>query len=390
MGLETQTNMVASGHQHQKSPPPSPPPELNNDHNLLFNRFKLRFQTPKAVIIFAMVALSCLLLYHSSPSVPFRVLYNPFAATKHWPNSEKKVDELKSILKEAATSSDTIIITTINDAWAEPNSMFDLFLESFKIGNATQRFIKHLVVIALDQKAYTRCLKLLSHCYNLSTHGVDFSEEAYFMAPDYLKMMWRRIDFLRTILDLGYNFIFTDADIMWFRDPFPHFNKDGDFQIACDYYTGNPINLNNLPNGGFTYVKSNKKTIDFYKFWFNSRLTYPGLHDQDVFNKIKFDPFIRHNGLQIRFLDTTFFGGFCEPSRDFDKVCTMHANCCVGLENKVHDIKIMLQDWRKYRQVLGNQTAMVRSISWTVPQSCRGSFQRPRAPKKKEDDGRKS
>ncbi|KAJ0779853.1 putative nucleotide-diphospho-sugar transferase [Helianthus annuus] len=308
MGLETQTNMVASGHQHQKSPPPSPPPELNNDHNLLFNRFKLRLQTPKAVIIFAIVALSCLLLYHSSASVPFRVLYNPFAATKHWPNSEKKVDELKSILKEAATSSNTIIITNINDAWAEPNSIFDLFLESFKIGNVTQRFIKHLVVIALDQKAYTRCLKLHSHCYNLSTHGVDFSEEAYFMAPDYLKMMWRRIDFLRTILDLGYNFIFTVRD---------------------------------------------------------------SLHDQDVFNKIKFDPFIRHNGLQIRFLDTAFFGGFCEPSRDFDKVCTMHANCCVGLENKVHDIKIMLQDWRKYRQVLGNQTAMVRSISWTVPQSCR-------------------
>ncbi|MFS7943817.1 putative nucleotide-diphospho-sugar transferase [Helianthus anomalus] len=122
---------------------------------------------------------------------------------------EKKVDELKNILKEAATSSNTIIITTINDAWAEPNSMFDLFLESFKIGNETQRFIKHLVVIALDQKAYTRCLKLHSQCYNLSTHGVDFSEEAYFMAPDYLKMMWSRIDFLRTILDLGYNFIFT-------------------------------------------------------------------------------------------------------------------------------------------------------------------------------------
>ncbi|XP_076889648.1 uncharacterized protein At4g15970-like isoform X1 [Bidens hawaiensis] len=384
--------MAAIGrHQHQKSPPLSPPPEFNNHHYLLSNHFKV-LQTPKVVIIiFAMVALSCLLLYHSSPMVRFPVYYNPFSATKHQPNS-KKVDKLMSILKGAATSNKTIIITTINDAWAEPNSMFDLFLESFKTGNETQRFMKHLVVVALDHKAYTRCLSLHPHCYNLSTHGVDFSEDAYFMTPDYLKMMWRRIDFLRIVLDLGYNFIFTDADIMWFRDPFPHFHKDGDFQIACDYFRGNASDLNNLPNGGFTYVKSNNKTIKFYKFWFDSRLTYPGLHDQDVFNKIKFDPFIHDNGLQIRFLDTAFFGGFCEPSRDFNKVCTMHANCCVGLENKVHDIRIMLQDWRRYTQLLGNQTTMVRPSvnSWTVPQSCRGSFQRPRAPKKKDNDGSKS
>lgn len=87
--------------------------------------------------------------------------------------------------------------------------MFDLFLKSFKTGNQTQRFLNHLVVVALDQKAYDHCLKLHPHCYNLSTDGVDFSEEAYFMTGDYLKMMWRRIDFLRTILDLGYNFVFT-------------------------------------------------------------------------------------------------------------------------------------------------------------------------------------
>lgn len=29
------------------------------------------------------------------------------------------------------------------------------------------------------------------------------------MTPDYLKMMWKRIDFLRYVLELGYNFIFT-------------------------------------------------------------------------------------------------------------------------------------------------------------------------------------
>ncbi|PWA41743.1 Nucleotide-diphospho-sugar transferase [Artemisia annua] len=177
---------------------------------------------------------------------------------------------------------------------------------------------------------------------------------------------------------------------MWFRDPFPHLHEDGDFQIACDYFNGNPVDLNNLPNGGFIYVKSNSKTIQFYKYRCDSKLTYPGLNEQDMFNKIKYGPFIRDNGLQMRFLDMVFFGGFCEPSRDFGKVCTMHANCCVGLENKVQDLGILLKYWRKYTNSIVNRTSLRGSVSWTVPQSCRGSLQRPHAPNKKNDHDGKS
>lgn len=41
---------------------------------------------------------------------------------------------------------------------------------------------------------------------------------------------------------------------MWFRDPFQHFFSGPDFQIACDYFRGNPNDINNLPNGGFVYA----------------------------------------------------------------------------------------------------------------------------------------
>ncbi|KAI3703592.1 hypothetical protein L1987_73782 [Smallanthus sonchifolius] len=120
----------------------------------------------------------------------------------------------------------------------------------------------------------------------------------------------------------------VDADIMWFRDPFSKFDKDADFQIAC-------------------------------------------VNEQDVFNKIKFNPFIENVGLRIRFLDTGYFGGFCQASKDLNKVCTMHANCCVGLENKVHDLGIMLGDWRKYKESPANQMTRGSAGSWTVPQLCR-------------------
>lgn len=103
-----------------------------------------------------------------------------------------------------------MILTTLNEAWAAPGSVIDLFFESFRIGEGTGMLLNHLVIIALDAKAYSRCRELHKHCFSLETEGVDFSgKEAYFMTRSYLKMMWRRIDFLRSVLELGYNFVFT-------------------------------------------------------------------------------------------------------------------------------------------------------------------------------------
>lgn len=103
----------------------------------------------------------------------------------------------------------TVILTTLNEAWAAPNSVVDLFLESFRIGDRTSGLLNHLVIIALDMKAFKRCLDVHTHCFFLVSEGIDFHQEAYFMTPAYLKMMWRRIDFLRSVLEMGYNFVFT-------------------------------------------------------------------------------------------------------------------------------------------------------------------------------------
>ncbi|OIW03581.1 hypothetical protein TanjilG_31001 [Lupinus angustifolius] len=162
----------------------------------------------------------------------------------------------------------------------------------------------------------------------------------------------------------------NDADIMWFRDPFKEFYKDSDFQIACDFFNGNSYDLDNMPNGGLTYVKSNFRTIWFYRYWFASKDAYPKMHDQDVFNKIKKNNLIAGMKLKIRFLSTEYFGGFCQPSKDLNKVSTMHANCCVGLDNKIIDLKILLEDWRKYMAWPDKSKKQLKA-SWSVPLSCR-------------------
>ncbi|KAF5730256.1 hypothetical protein HS088_TW20G00629 [Tripterygium wilfordii] len=338
----------------------------------------------RIALLFVGVGLfSCLVLYMSAD--PFRFLPSfyyedpPVDFLAQTERSPVKMDnELKRVLENATTEDKTVIITTLNEAWAEPESILDVFLESFRVGDGTSKLVKHLVIVCLDQKAYSRCREIHPHCYALKTEGADFSGEAYFMTPDYLEMMWRRIDLLTNVLAMGYSFVFTDADIMWLRDPFKHFYPATDFQIASDFFTGDPHSLRNSPNGGFNFVRSNYRTMIFYKFWYYSRTKYPGLHDQDVLNRIKYHPFITEKiGLKIMFLDTDYFGGFCQPSKDFNKVCTMHANCCLGLDNKVHDLKIVVQDWKQFQSLTPDEKSLRSEAKWGVPQHCSMSYHLP-------------
>lgn len=155
---------------------------------------------------------------------------------------------------------------------------------------------------------------------------------------------------------------------MWFRNPIPHFTPSSDFQTSCDRFNGNQFDIRNPPNNGFLFVRSNKRTIKFYKFWVSSRQTYPSLHEQDVFNRIKNGTYVRKLGVKFRFLDTNYFGGFCQKSRDFNKVCTMHANCCTGLDRKIADLNTTLEVWKTY--LSSNNYTSPQPSNWMVPKQC--------------------
>lgn len=136
---------------------------------------------------------------------------------------------------------------------------------------------------------------------------------------------------------------------------------------------GNAIDLRNIANGGFNYVKSNNQSIEFYKFWYYSWLRYPGYHDQGVLNFIKHDPYITDIGLTIKCLSTTYFGAICEPSGDLNEVCTMHANCCIGLQSKLNGLRIIMEDWRDYMS-MPRSLKKFGTFSWRVPHNCSLSF----------------
>jgi hypothetical protein len=123
-------------------------------------------------------------------------------------------DDLEEALSKASMANKTVIITIINKAYAEQDikadtTMLDLFLESFWLGEDTRPLLDHLLLVAVDQTAYDRCLFRGLNCYRLETDGVDFGGEKIFMSDDFIKMMWRRTHFLSQVLNRGYNFIFT-------------------------------------------------------------------------------------------------------------------------------------------------------------------------------------
>lgn len=118
--------------------------------------------------------------------------------------------DLEEVLRRAATKDRTVIMTQINLAWTKPGSLLDLFFESFRLGEGgVSRLLDHLVIVTMDPAAYEGCQAVHRHCYFLRTTGVDYRSEKTFMSKDYLEMMWGRNKFQQTILELGYNFLFT-------------------------------------------------------------------------------------------------------------------------------------------------------------------------------------
>ena len=86
-------------------------------------------------------------------------------------------DDLEAALSKASMPNKTVIITIVNKAYVEGDdtSMLDLFLESFWIGEGTREMADHLLVVALDQTAFDRCIFRRLHCYKMVSEDGDIA-----------------------------------------------------------------------------------------------------------------------------------------------------------------------------------------------------------------------
>ncbi|KAG8054172.1 hypothetical protein GUJ93_ZPchr0001g29410 [Zizania palustris] len=287
---------------------------------------------------------------------------------------QEKFPGLATLLPKVAMEDKTVIITSVSEAWARPGSLLDLFRETFKNGEGIAHLLDHVLVVAVDPAGFDRCKAVHPHCFLLEVKSANISSANRFMSKGYLELVWAKLSFQQRVLELGYNFLFTDADIMWFRDPFRHIELYADMAVSCDRFSGDADDvIRNAPNTGFYYVKSTNRTVEMLRYWQAARSRFPPEnHDQSIFNNIKSE-LARKLQVKIVFLETALFGGFCEYHDDVSRVCTMHANCCVGLENKVHDLRNMIADWKNYTKLTSPEKKSA-NFRWTFPAKCKASM----------------
>ncbi|XP_031392058.1 uncharacterized protein At1g28695-like [Punica granatum] len=275
-------------------------------------------------------------------------------------------DDLDLALRRASIANRTVIIAIMNKAYADPansvdsdQTMLDLFLESFWLGEGTRKLLDHVLIVAMDRTAYMMCSFRRLNCYRLVTEGVDFAGEKLYMSEDFIKMMWSRTIFLTDVLRRGYSFIFTDTDVLWLRNPFGRLssNETEDLQISTDYFNGDPWSEANSINTGFYFVRSNNLTVSLFEKWYSMKDNSTGKKEQDVLLDLMRSVTFRALGLKVRFLDTLYFSGFCSNSRDFEAVTTVHANCCRTIVAKILDLTAALRDWKRYKFSNRNGTA---------------------------------
>ncbi|KAJ1286852.1 hypothetical protein BS78_03G383900 [Paspalum vaginatum] len=257
--------------------------------------------------------------------------------------------EFARMLRRAAMEDRTVIMTSVNEAWAAPGSLLDSFLESFRVGENVSHFVKHIVVVAMDEGAFRRCQAVHPHCHLLrpEKEGMDLSGAKSYMTKDYLDLVWSKLRLQQRILELGYNLLFTDVDVAWFRNPLVHITAAADITTSSDFYFGDPDDLGNFPNTGFIYFKSTPRNVRAMAYWHAARRRFPENHDQFVFNEIKRE-LAGRVGVRIRFIDAATVSGFCQLGRDLNRIATVHMTCCIGLENKLFDLKRVVADWKRY------------------------------------------
>ncbi|XP_065879720.1 uncharacterized protein At4g15970-like [Euphorbia lathyris] len=265
-----------------------------------------------------------------------------------YPDSGK----LKEVLRAATMSTRTVILTIIEKTWARNGSIVDLFLQSYKNGENTKHLLNHVVIVTLDVQSLIYCETIHPHCFYLQTSAIlyDGIGSHSFSSLNYPIIDHIRNQLLLRVLHLGYNALYTEADVMWLRNPFPLFHPESEVTIGCDSSSGN----GKVTSGGFFYTRASAISIDFIVLWNLIKLLYPDANNKTVCEMALYEDF-KGIGLYIRFIDPQYYGGFCETNKDISNIYTMHANCCDDLDNKIHDLNLFL-DHSKYKGLMGKVT----------------------------------
>ncbi|KAE8697095.1 hypothetical protein F3Y22_tig00110633pilonHSYRG00040 [Hibiscus syriacus] len=264
----------------------------------------------------------------------------------------------------------TVILTVVNETWAKPASILDLFLESFRIGEGTERLLNHLLIVAEDSRAFQYCNSKHPHCFKLEnltkklTKTPPGTQGSLMFSPT-------RLILLTQVIEFGYNVVFTNADVMWLRNPLSKLVPNSDLSIGCELYPIDAKTFGIKGDGGFFHLKANARTFEFIRTCNLNRVLYPDDSEHQSLCKIsEKGEYIGLIGVEVSYFNEEKFGRLCLPC-DLKQILTVQANCCENIDSKIHDMKLVLDDWRNFVQLSANNVSSKQTpSSWRAPEKC--------------------
>lgn len=183
---------------------------------------------------------------------------------------EDAVEELKPLAEKAATPKNTVTVMVSNFGQSE------LLVNFVCAARARNHDISSIIVFATDAetKALAEGLGLLAF-YDKRNYG-DIPSEAAGRYGDkkFTAMMMAKVMCVQMVSSLGYNILFQDVDIVWYKNPIPFFETERpeleEFDMMFQDDGGHSTRYAPYSaNSGFYYVRANART----QFFFASLLT---------------------------------------------------------------------------------------------------------------------
>lgn len=161
---------------------------------------------------------------------------------------------------------------------------------------------------------------------------------------------------------------------MWLRNPLKELesNSKVGMSISCELYPMDGETFGVEGDGGFFHVIANDRNYEFIKYCNLKRVLYPDSQHQSLCKIVGKDNYVDLIGLRINYLSEVNFGRLCQPY-DLNQIYTIQTNCCENIDSKMHDLKLVLDDWRNFMELSANNaTSKWSPLSWRAPPKCVG------------------
>jgi hypothetical protein len=249
------------------------------------------------------------------------------------------VEEVEQFFKRIAIKRDgtagTVIFTNGNDRYI--STLIMNLIKSYKVVSTNP---VEIGVFCSDEKAYKTALDLgMTTCYvNIPALGID---EAYNSAGAgselYLRLCFVKILLIKYALQLGYDVLYIDPDMA--------FNKDclGELiSISTELVFAKLIRLHNFVfvNSNIMRVYPTTETIKIFDFVVSKDLQryldmLPEVGDETFLK----DQLLKQPNIGQSLNTNEYPSGADSKNVPPERIKMYHANCIVGLENKVEYLK---------------------------------------------------